>query len=260
MKRNFKFILVLCISLLIISCDDQKSSEESKNEENIITAESIIDNALKKYGSALIDKNNIHFQFREHTYAYIHDDDNLLRSREKADSIGMIIKDFWEEDSLYRLVNQEIELIDQKTQHLYKNSINSVFYFAFLPKSLTDDAVNPELLGEVTIKEEPYYKIKVTFSEEGGGEDHEDIFLYWFHKDKYTMDYLAYEYFTEGGGIRFREAINPREVSGITFQDYVNYKPKSKDQDFMKIDELFNNGETIEVSRIELKNIKVEPK
>lgn len=89
----------------------------------------------------------------------------------------------------------------------YYNSVNSVHYFAYLPQGLNDKAVQKELLGEVVLKGEPYYKVRVTFAQEGGGNDYEDVFIYWFHKQKFTMDYLAYEFHVDGGGMRFREAV-----------------------------------------------------
>ena len=64
------------------------------------------------------------------------------------------------------------------------------------------------------------------------------------------MDYLAYLYHTDGGGMRFREAINPRRVNNMLIQDYINLKPEDEGIDIMTIDELYNQGELIELSRI----------
>ena len=66
------------------------------------------------------------------------------------------------------------------------------------------------------------------FTEEDGGKDFEDVFLYWFDEQTFSMDYLAYSYITDGGGVRFREAFNKSEIGGIVFQDYINYKPEDK--------------------------------
>ena len=73
-----------------------------------------------------------------------------------------------------------------------------------------------------------YHKIRVTFSQEGGGDDFDDVFIYWFDTENHQMDYLAYEYHTDGGGMRFREAFNPRIINGVLIQDYKNYKPREK--------------------------------
>ena len=49
-----------------------------------------------------------------------------------------------------------------------------------------------EEVGEDEVEGETYYEVKVTFREEGGGTDFEDEFLYWIHKENFTVDYLAY--------------------------------------------------------------------
>ena len=72
------------------------------------------------------------------------------------------------------------------------------------------------------------------------------------------MDYLAYSYETDGGGIRFRAAYNPREINGLRFQDYVNYKPQGLDVALKDLDYLYEQGSLIEVSKIELENVKVK--
>ena len=108
--------------------------------------------------------------------------------------------------------------------NVYANSVNSVHYFANLPYGLNDPAVNKEFLGEVAIKDKEYYKIKVTFDQKGGGKDYEDIYLYWFNKETFKPDYLAYKFYVDGGGIRFRVAYNERYLGGIRFVDYENYE------------------------------------
>ncbi len=64
------------------------------------------------------------------------------------------------------------------------------------------------------------------------------------------MDYLAYLYHTDGGGLRFREAINQRRVNGILIQDYVNLKPEDEGIDIMTIAELYEAGELKVLSEI----------
>ena len=138
----------------------------------------------------------------------------------------------------------------------YSNSINSVIYFALLPYGLNDPAVNKRYLGDKNIKGKDYHKIQITFDQEGGGEDFEDIFVYWINVENYTIDYLAYKYSTDGGGMRFREALNERYIEGVRFADYINYKaPKSGLP--ADSDDIFLNGKLKELSRIELEDIKV---
>ncbi len=139
----------------------------------------------------------------------------------------------------------------------YSNSINSVHYFAQLPYGLNAPAAQKELVGETIIKGEPYFEITVKFTKEGGGEDYEDRFIYWIHMENYTVDYLAYSYTTDDGGMRFREAYNVREVSGIRFVDYNNYKPGSLDVALTDLDDLFEKGELILLSKIETESVGV---
>ena len=63
----------------------------------------------------------------------------------------------------------------------------------------------------------------MTFDEEDGGEDFDDIYIYWIDKETFKPDYLAYQFSVNKGGIRFREAFNERIINGIRFVDYKNY-------------------------------------
>lgn len=257
-----KLLIVVVPFLMIVllySCDSANENQQVENEQKeSLTAQDIIENSYSFYGVDKLLKSNVSFKFRKHNYSLERNQDGIIRTRMTVDSDSLEIKDVWTGNGVQRFINDSLQTIEKEKGNAYRNSINSVFYFAFLPKGLTDSAVNIELLDEVKIKGVKYYKIRVTFDEEGGGEDHHDIFVYWFDKEDFSMDYLAYEYFTEGGGIRFREAINIREINGITFQDYINYKPKSDKINLEDTDKAFENGNLKEVSRIELENVSVD--
>jgi hypothetical protein len=103
-------------------------------------------------------------------------------------------------------------------------ALNSVIYFATLPHKLNDAAVNLGHGGTLTIDGRTYDALDVNFDKEGGGVDHDDNFRYWINQETHRIDYLAYDYLTNGGGVRFRSAYNPRVVDGVLFQDYINFK------------------------------------
>ena len=147
--------------------------------------------------------------------------------------------------------------VEQSLAKRYSNSINSVAYFALLPFGLNDAAVNKEFLGEEQIKGEVYFKIRVSFSQEGGGEDFDDVFVYWFHKQNYRMDYFGYSYQTDGGGVRFRQAVKQREIGGILFADYLNYEA-SKDDDVSSLARQFEDGKLKLLSEIIQENIEAK--
>ena len=114
-----------------------------------------------------------------------------------------------------------------------------------------------KLLPSSTIKGKEYYKIEITFSKDGGGEDFEDVFIYWVGKKDFLIDYLAYSYHTNGGGKRFRVLKEQCNVKGIRFVDYHNYKPLNKKVSLINIDKAFENNQLKKVSEIILKDIEV---
>jgi hypothetical protein len=133
-----------------------------------------------------------------------------------------------------------------------------VAYFAFLPYGLNDAAVFKTYLGDTEIDGKNYHKVKVTFSEDGGGEDFDDIFIYWFNQETNLIDFLAYSYHTDGGGVRFRKVIRKHEIAGLILQDYENYKPEDKNTPVEEMEDLYKSGELELLSEINLENVMVE--
>ena len=158
---------------------------------------------------------------------------------------------------LKRFINDKsVELSDSMT-NVFSNSLNSVMYFFQLPRPLKDQAVVPKYLGMTKILNERYWTIKVTFKENGGGKDYQDEFRYWININNGQIDYLAYNYLTEGGGTRFRQAVNKQLNQGFIFQDYINFKPNIKFVSLDSLPILFETGNLIKVSNIKNKNIRV---
>jgi hypothetical protein len=168
------------------------------------------------------------------------------------------ILDILKHNGFERTINGNPVIVADSMAAKYSNSINSVHYFAYLPYGLNDPAVNKKLLGETQLGDRQYYKVEVTFDEEGGGEDFDDIYIYWFNKETFKPDYLAYEFNVDGGGTRFREAFNERIINGIRFVDYNNYKA-SKNISVYELEALFKTKELELLSTIRLENIEVNP-
>jgi len=239
--KTFAPILLIC---LLASC-----SADTENANDIINV------AIATAGGDKLNNTEIEFIFRDKEYGAMHKDGSFEYVRLFKDSADLI-RDVYTNNEFIREVNGEAVSVPDSMATKYSNSINSVIYFALLPIGLNDAAVIKAYMGSYTIGSQDYYKIKVTFTEEGGGTDYEDVFIYWVNKKTDEVDYLAYEYHTEGGGMRFREAYNERYVGGIRFVDYINYKPKSA-INLDEIDQAFIDGNLEELSRIELQNIKV---
>lgn len=215
----------------------------------------IIDSMIEKHGGDKYNRSHIEFDFRNRHYSTTRSDGIYTYSSTFSDSLGTY-NDVLTNDGFTRFLNKQEVVLDEEWRRRYSASVNSVIYFGLLPYGLNDPSVNKKYIRQEKIRNVVYQLIEVTFDQEGGGEDFEDVFYYWIHAQDHTLDFLAYTYETEEAGVRFREAINRRNVNGITFQDYINYKPS----EIVPLDSLvtiFEKDALIELSRIELDNIQV---
>ena len=244
-----KRILIPLILVFVIAC-----KQESKKE---LTVQQIVDNSIADSGGKRFDEYRVTFDFRDKGYVSENMDGQRVYKR-ISDLDSTTIIDVKRGDDFERYMNDSLVMVHDTMAVKYANSINSVHYFVRLPYGLNDAAVNKELLGKETIKNKEYYKVKVTFDQQGGGDDFEDTYLYWFDIESFKPDYLAYDFHVNGGGQRFRKAYNERYVNGIRFVDYENYKPKKNGTDILEIGQLYDKGELELLSKIELKNIVVE--
>ncbi|MEM8528198.1 MAG: DUF6503 family protein [Bacteroidota bacterium] len=245
-------ILLLLSAILLLSlfaCGVERAPE-AKNK-----AQYIIDRSIEYHGGAAYRQMRVEYQFRKGTYSIANKDGayTYTRSFEKE---GQTIKDILKNDGeLTRTIDGETVEVPDSMGRKYANSTNSVNYFTQLPYRLNDSAVNKSYEGETNIKGKKYEVLKVTFDEEGGGDDFDDTYYYWFDSENHSLDYLAYDFHVNGGGVRFRSAYNQRTIDGIRFQDYINYKAP-KNTELVKLPELLEAGKLEELSRIELRNIK----
>ncbi len=209
---------------------------------------------MKAHGTDLAANGQLHFTFRGIDYSVKRQNGNF--NFERYLMIGEdAVLDRLNNSGFYRYKNDiNIALPDSLSQR-YKASLNSVIYFAQLPYSLDGDAINLKYIGEDRIKGKSYHEIEVTFNEIGGGEDHEDVFVYWINQEDHFIDYLAYSYCEEECGYRFRESVNRRNNNGVIVQDYNNYKTAKLDSELFNIDDLFNENKLELLSKIELERV-----
>ncbi|MCK0191806.1 DUF6503 family protein [Arenibacter sp. F20364] len=245
-----KIISPLIVVFLIISCKDRSASA--------ISVQEIVDKSIMVSGGEKYRNNDIFYKFRDFQYASEWKDGvRILKRIRTTDSTKVV--DVKGIHNFERFVNDSLVPLKDSIANLYANSVNSVHYFAHLPYGLNDPAVNKELLGEVTVKDKEYFKVKVTFDQKGGGKDYEDIYLYWFNKETFKPDYLGYKFYVDGGGIRFRAAYNERYLGGIRFVDYENYEASIEDSSIYEVDRLYEKNELKLLSKIELEDISVKP-
>ena len=241
------FTVVILLSLLFVSC---KPAQEK------LTAQQIIDASMEVSGVNKIPNSILSFDFREMHYVAQRNNGKFnLRRFSKVN--GENIEDILSNTGFQRLFNAHPTEVADSMAVKYSESINSVHYFSVLPYGLNDGAVQKKLLEDTTIKGEEYYKVQITFAQEGGGIDFDDVFIYWIGKEDFKIDYLAYTFHVNGGGKRFREVRKEQIVNGIRFVDYNNFKPKNVDKDLSTLDMAFENNELIKASEINLENIKL---
>jgi hypothetical protein len=245
------FITFIVIALSLCGCQSKKEN---------LTAQKIVDLAIEVSGKEKFKNSNISFSFREHKYISEGNCGNFIYSRIKTDSAKQIKDVYHTQRQLKRYLNDSLIALADSTANNYAESINSVMYFVQLPYRLNDNAVNKTYEGIDSIKGKAYHKIAVNFDEKGGGTDYQDNYLYWFNTEDYKLDYLAYSFVVNGGGIRFREAINERIVEGVRFVDYKNYKPKNNSLKLKDILKAFEKGQLELLSKIKNFNIEIKKK
>ncbi len=227
-------LLALPAILVMASCGSNHPSGDE-----------IMERAFARHGGEYLKNLEVDFKFRNHKYnAKLVDGEFTFQNRV----------------ALHEKMEKENRAMTVTNGRMFNtSSTNSVIHFALLPYNINNSMAHKQLMCTSKIKGEPYYKVEVTFDRNGGGDDFEDVYIYWVHKENFTIDYLAYSFHINGGGVRFREAYNQREVNGVRFQDYINY---TIDQDFpaQELDYAFESGLLREISRIDLEEIQVVTK
>ncbi|MDX1544452.1 MAG: DUF6503 family protein [Christiangramia sp.] len=243
-----KYVLIFLFAFLLVSCTDNNGD---------LTADEIVDKAIENAGGDRYNNAEIDFVFRKRKYRSKREGGKFQLERIMTDSTGNEIHDILDNEGLERYINNSaVELADSLRRPI-GNSVNSVHYFVHLPFGLNAPAANKKLIGKDSIGEREYYEVKVTFSQNGGGTDHEDEYLYWIDTKTFKVDYLAYNFETNDGGIRFRKAYNPRIIKGIRFVDYQNYKYEDLSTPLSELDSLFEARELELLSVIETEDVEV---
>ena len=256
-----KSILTLCIlAALTTSCNSKKENQDDTIKSDTIEAvaslskaDSIVNTAIEAHGGKRYDTADYSFTFRDKTYRFKNDGSNYEYSStiQKGDSL---IKDVMINSDFTRYINTQKQNLTAEDAGKYGESLNSVIYFATLPHKLQDASVHKKFVEETTIKGKKYDVIEVTFGQDGGGQDFDDQYQYWINKETHLMDYFAYNYQVNEGGVRFRAAFNTKVVDGVTFQDYINYEAPVKTP-LKDLPALYEQGKLKEASKILTENV-----
>ena len=262
-KNNLlmKYTLLLLFVVMLSSCKNENSNlmnSDLETETKGLTADAIITKSINVSGGERFKRSSLKFEFRDVYYQALRKNHEFLLVRVLVNNKDSIF-DMLSNVGFERYQNEKFVQLEDSIAENYAASVNSVHYFSVLPYGLNDTAVNKERLESEQIKHKDYYKVKVTFNEDGGGEDYEDVFIYWVNKETFKVDYLAYSYVEESGvGMRFREAYNERYLKGLRFVDYNNYKTEDTLIALTELGKAFEENRLKLLSKIELKNVNVE--
>lgn len=182
MLRNLSLAFAL---LFLFGCKENKTSESAT-----LSAEEIVNKSIATVGGSQIDRSEIRFDFRDKHFKAVRDQGKFRLERQFKDSIGLI-HDVLDNSGFVRYEEEKQVQVADTMIPKYSGSVNSVHYFSILPYGLDGKAVHKTYMDSMEIGGETYHKIKVTFSEEGGGEDHDDEYIYWINTENFTVDYLA---------------------------------------------------------------------
>ena len=228
--HTLKLILTIFTITFLVSCNSKKNELKSlkaitskTSPISLSKSKKILSQTISAHGGDLYKNAKYSFVFRGNTYQFINDNSNYEYTKIYKKGEDTII-DVLKNGIFSRTINDTVVKPNTKDIASATGSINSVIYFATLPYKLNDAAVNSRYIENTTICDKTYNVIEVTFNKDGGGEDHDDEYYYWINTNTNKIDFLAYNYTVNKGGVRFRSAYNAREIDGITFQDYVNYE------------------------------------
>ncbi|WP_139957975.1 DUF6503 family protein [Flavicella sediminum] len=251
--------VLLCLTALV-ACTSKKNKTETSPKKEISSkaiplskAELLAQKTIEAHGGELYETAHFSFDFRENSYQFKNDFNNYeyIKTSNKE---KIVTQDLLKNGQLTRTLNNEVIDLNDKELKSATGAINSVIYFATLPHKLKDASVLKTYIGTTTIHDKNYEILGITFQQEGGGEDFDDQFHYWINTETHKIDYLAYNYKVNGGGVRFRSAYNRRVVEGITFQDYSNYKAELGTP-LKELGALYEAGKLKELSKIETANV-----
>ena len=246
---RYSITLLLTSVLFFCGLNQVKSQDEAR-------AQAIIDKAIAAHGGDAYDQLSVSFTFRKKQYTIKQNAGQFEYTRTFEDSTGLVL-DVLNNDGFVRSINGSAITLTEKDHRKFTNSLNSVCYFTLLPKGLNDPAVKKSMIGLNKIDGNKYDVVHISFNEEGGGEDHKDEFVYWINKKTSTIDFFAYSYLVNGGGMRFRVAKDQMEVGGVRFQNYVNYKYEGDDATIDSLPFFYVQDKLTKLSEINNEDIKL---
>ena len=223
----------------------------------------LIDRAREHHGSAVLDRAEVTFSFRGTPFVLRRDGGRFRYARATTDSLGRTVEEAVDNDGAHRTVDGAEVALDSAEAARVATAVNSVAYFALLPAGLADPAVRARRLAPDRVGGQDYDRVEVSFAQDGGGQDHQDRYVYWLRPSDGEIGHYAYSYLETPGdtaraatGTRFRVPIGARRVGGVLFQDWQNLSADSSGR-LERFGALYDAGRTFEVSQVVLDSVRV---
>lgn len=249
----FKSIGCVLFAVAFASCDSVPTSAEAVEE--VSEVQRIVNESIAFHGGDILVNAKVSFRFRDRDYTVERSGGEFVYTSSHRDSAGVHVRALTN-GGYTETLDGNLLPMSAKDSLARAGTVNSVVYFALLPLFLNDPAVYKELQGVDTLDGKAYHRVQVTFDPAGGGEDHDDVYLYWFHVDSSRMDFIAYSFHVNEGGSRLRRAVNTRRINGVIFQDYENYRGPAPDS-LAYIASMYSEGSLDMISTVALTNIAV---
>ncbi|NBB20959.1 hypothetical protein GVN20_16445 [Runella sp. CRIBMP] len=245
-----KFVCFLLILSGCIACNNTNQNSTAKERPVDKKAKEIVDKCIEAHGGKNYETFDVSFDFRKFKVHLKQTGTQFIYERTTTDSLNNVYHDILTNESFVRKRNDTTQVLSKKDEDKYREGTNAIAYFVLLPFKLSEPAVILKYVGEISIDNQKYHKIRVTFEQEGGGKDHEDEFCYWINQSTNMLDYLSYA----NGGPRLRKAVKRDTIGGIVFQNYENYEILDKTIPTTEYDKAFLEGKSKLLSMIEQSN------
>ncbi len=216
------------------------------------SADEVLEQAAEAHGLTREARLDVAFTFRGVPHR-IHLDGTDVRYERTVD------------DAVHRLVGDQLTIVsdgeplevEPARADALRRSLNSVAYFATLPRPLFDDAVIATALGRTRLADQRWDTVEVRFRAEGGGDDHEDVFRYWFDPKTHEMGFLAYTFAVNEGGVRLRRVVRRHEHDGVVLVDWANHGLDGPDHTIDDAVAAYERGELPQLSTIALEDVEL---
>ncbi|MEM6927590.1 MAG: DUF6503 family protein [Myxococcota bacterium] len=217
------------------------------------TVDEVLKDAAEAHGLARDQRLDVAFSFRGTPYR-LHLDGTDVRYERTVEGIVQRLR-----GNRFEVLRdgEPLALPPQQSDGL-RRSLNSVGYFATLPRPLFDEAVIATSLGRTSLAGRQWDTVEVAFREEGGGDDHDDVFRYWFDPTTHELGFLAYTFTVNDAGVRLRKVIARHDVEGVVLVDWSNHGWNGRGHTIEAAVKAFEAGTLPQLSTIELDEIQVQ--